>query len=111
LSSRNLLRGSSLLGDTHPVGIHIIHGFHITETDTLGISVTEVALKVLSVNNIKTHRAEWTDRDTRTAANAYVVIHHHPTEFLIAGNGLDRADDHARSVLTLLAGHGNIEPF
>jgi hypothetical protein len=111
LSGSDFLGGRFLLGDTHPVRIHIIYGFNFTETNALWISITEITIKILTVNDIKTHGAEGTDRHTRTAANAYIVIHRHPTEFLISGNGLHGADDQARSVLTLLAGHRNIKAF
>jgi hypothetical protein len=111
LSGRNFLGGSFLFGNTHPVSIHIIHGLDFTETNALWISVTEIALKILSIYDVKTHRAEGTDRDAGTAANAYIVIHHDPAEFLIAGNGLYGANDLTGCILTLLTGHGNIKPF
>jgi hypothetical protein len=50
LSSSDFLGGRFLLGDTHPVRIHIIHRFNFTETNTLRISITEIVLKILSIN-------------------------------------------------------------
>jgi hypothetical protein len=111
LSCSDFLGGSFLFGNTHPVSIQIINGLDFTETNTLRISITEIALKILSIYDVKTHRAEGTDRDAGTAANAYIVIHHDPAEFLITGNGLHGANDFTRSILTLLTGHGNIKPF
>jgi hypothetical protein len=111
LSRRNFLGSGSLLGDTDPVSLYIIHGFHVTETNALRISVTEIALKDLPINHIKIHGAERTDRYARTTANTFVLIHHDPAELFVSGNGLHGADDHTGSILTLLAGHGDIEPF
>jgi hypothetical protein len=111
LSGGDFLCGRSLLGNAHPVSIHIIHGFYFTETNALGFSVTEITLEIFTVNDIKTHRPEGTDRYARTTANAYVVIHHYPAEFLIPGNGPHGTDDQARGVLTLLAGHRDIKAF
>jgi hypothetical protein len=111
LSDSDFFRGSSLLGDTHPVRLHIIHRFHITETNALRVSVTEIALEILSVNDTEIHRAEGTDRHTGAAADANIVIDHDPAECLIPGNGLHGANGHTGGILTLLAGHGNIESF
>jgi hypothetical protein len=111
LSGSDFLGRSSLLGDTYPVSFHIIYGFHVTETNALRISVTEIALKNLSINDVKIHSAEGADCHTGTAANAYIVIHHHPAMFLIPGNGLHGANYLTGSILTLLTGHGNIKPF
>jgi hypothetical protein len=111
LSGSDLLGSGLLLGDTHPVRLHVIHGFDFTETNALRISITQITLEILSIDDIKIHGTERADRYAGTAANADIVIHHHPTEFFISGNGLHGADDHAGSILTLLAGHGNVEPF
>jgi hypothetical protein len=111
LSDRDFLSSSSLFGDAHPVSLHIVHGFHITETNTLRISVAEITLKILSVNDTEIHRAKGADRYTGAAADANVVINHHPAECLIPGNGLHGANRHTGSILTLLAGHGDIESF
>jgi hypothetical protein len=111
LSDSDLLGGSSLLSDTHSVCLHIVHGLHITETNTLRVSVAEIALKIFSVNDTEIHRAEGADRYTGAAANANIVIDHHPAECLIPGNGLHRTNGHTGGILTLLAGHGNINPF
>jgi hypothetical protein len=111
LSDGDFLGGSSLLSDTHPVSLHIVHGFHIAETNALRVSVAKIALKVLSINDTEIHRAKGADRHTGAASNANVVIYHHPAELLISGNGLHGANRHTGGVLTLLAGHGNINPF
>jgi hypothetical protein len=111
LRGSDFLGSGSLLRDTHPVRFHIIHGFHVTETNALRISVTGITLKDLPINNVKTHCTERTDRYARSATNAFILIYHDPAEFFIPGNGLYRADDHAGSILTLLAGHRNIKPF
>jgi hypothetical protein len=111
LSSSDFFGGSFFLQDTHAVGLYVIHGLYLTETNALGITVTEIALKILSINGAKIHRTKRADRHAGTAANAYSVIHHHPAEILIPGNGLHGANDHAGSILTLLAGHGDIKPF
>jgi hypothetical protein len=111
LSDSDFLGGSSLLGDTYPVSLHVIHGLHITETNALGVSVTEIAFKILSVNDTEIHRAKGTDRHTGTAADANIVIDHYPAKCLVPGNGLHGANRHTGSILTLLAGHGNINPF
>jgi hypothetical protein len=111
LCGSDFLSGRFLLGETHPIRIHIIHCFDFTETNTLRISITEIALKILSIYDVKTHRTEGTDRHAGTAANANILIHHHPAEFLISGYGLHGANDLTGSILTLLTGHGDIKPF
>jgi hypothetical protein len=111
LSGSDFLGSGFLLGDTHPVSIHIINSFDFTKTNALRISITEIALEILSIDDIKIHCAEGADRHTGTAANADIVIHHDPVEFLISGNGLHGANDHTGGILTLLTGHGNVEPF
>jgi hypothetical protein len=111
LSDRDFFGGSSLLGDAHPVRLHVVHGFHITETNALRVSVTEIALKIFSVNDTEVHCAEGADRHTGAAADANIVIDHHPAEFVIPGNGLHGANRHTGGILTLLAGHGDIESF
>jgi hypothetical protein len=110
-SGRDFLGSGSLLGDGHPIRIYIIHGFHVTETDALWISVTEIALENLSINDIEVHGAEGADRNTGATADAFVLVDHDPAELLVPGNGLHGTDDHAGSILALLTGHGNIKPF
>ena len=111
MSGSDFLSGCPLFGDTNPVRIHIIHGFDFTKTNALRISVTEIAFEVLSIDDTKIHGAERADRYAGTTANADIVIYHHPAQLFISGNGLDRTNDHTGSILTLLAGHGNVEPF
>jgi hypothetical protein len=111
LGDSDFLGSSSLLSDTHPIGLQIVHGLHIAETNALRVSVTEIALKILSINNAKIHRAEGAGRHARTASNADIVVHHDPAEFLISGNGFHGANDQTGSVLALLTGHGNIKPL
>jgi hypothetical protein len=111
LSDGDFFGGSSLLGDTHPVSLHVVHGLHITETNALGVSVTEIAFKILSVNDTEIHCAKGADRHAGTAADANIMIDHHPTECLIPGNGLHGANGHTGSILALLAGHGDVESF
>jgi hypothetical protein len=93
------------------VRFHVIHRFHVTKPDTLGITITEIAFGHLFVYRIEMHGAKWTDRYTRPATDAHIIIHHHSCERLITGNGLHRADIQAGGVLTLLAGHGDIKAF
>jgi hypothetical protein len=110
-SGRDFLGSGSLLADGHPIRFYIIHGFHVTETDALRVPVTEIALKNLPINDIEVHGAEGTNRYTGAAANAFVLVDHDPAELLVPGNGLHGTDNHAGSILALLTGHGNIEPF
>jgi len=108
---RDFLGGSFLLDDAHPVGIHIVHGFDFTETNTLRVSVTEIALKNLSIHDVKIHCAEGADRHAGTATNADIMVHHYPAILVITGNSLHGANDLTGSILTLLTGHGNVKPF
>ena len=73
----------SLFDHVRLVCIHKGDGLYIAEANTLRISVTEITFKILTVNDIKTHRAERTDVNAGTAANAYIVIHHHAAQLLI----------------------------
>jgi len=71
-------RSGSLLADGNPIRLHIIHGFHVAETDALRFPVTEITLKNLSINNAKVHGAEGANRHAGAAANAFVLIDHDP---------------------------------
>ena len=106
---RDFLSGCSLLADSDPVRLHIFHCLDFTETNALRIAVAEIAFKVLSINDVKAHCAKGTDRHTGAATNALVVVHHHPAQCLIPGNGLDGADDQAGRILALLTGHRDVE--
>jgi hypothetical protein len=77
----------------------------------LRISFTKITLDYFSVNRIKTHGPEGTDRDTGPAADADIVVVDDPAQFLIPGKGLDRAGIHTRCILALLTGHGDIQAF
>jgi hypothetical protein len=111
LGDSDFFGGSSLLGDTYLVRLHIVNGLHVTETNALRVPVTKIALKILSVNDAEIHRAKWTDRYTGAAADANIVIDHYPVECFIPGNGLYGTNRHTGGVLTLLAGHGDVESF
>jgi hypothetical protein len=111
LGGSDFLGGCFLLGNGHPVRIDIIHGFHFTETNALGISVAEIALKILPVDDIEPHCAEGANRHAGTATDTDIVVHHHPAQILIAGDGLHGANDQTGGVLALLAGHGNVKPL
>jgi len=95
LSGCDSLRRGLFLREVHPVGIDVVDGFHVTETNALRISVTEIALEILVVDDVKPHRSKGADGDTGTAADAFVVVHHYPAELLIPGDGLDGTDDFA----------------
>jgi hypothetical protein len=111
LSSSDFLGSASLLGDAHPISLYIINRFHVTETNALWIPIAEITLKDLPIDHVKIHGTERTNGYAGSATNALILVDHDPAEFFIPRNSLHRADDHTGSILTLLAGHGNIKPF
>jgi hypothetical protein len=70
--------------DSHLVRLDKINSLYFTEPDTLRVPVTVVALENLSVGGIKIHGAERTYANTRTAANADIMINGHLCRFLVA---------------------------
>lgn len=104
-------RGSPLLAYADLVGGHKGNRIHLAEPDTLRITVTEVALDDLFVNDIEIHRSEGAHSHTGAASDAYIIIHRDPSQFFITINGLYRTDIHARRILALLTGHGDIKAF
>jgi hypothetical protein len=91
--------------------VHKLNGFYVTEPDALRVAVTQITLDDLSFNWIEAHGAEGAHGNTGATADADIVIHFNPVHFVIAGNGADRTADHTGSILTLLAGHGNVKSF
>jgi len=51
----------------------------LTEPDTLGITIAEIALNHLSPYDIKTHGAKGAGRHAGAAADAHIVVNHCPT--------------------------------
>ena len=58
------LRGFAALDNTHIVGLNKIDGLDITESDTLRITVANVAFEDPPISGIKIHCSEWTYADT-----------------------------------------------
>jgi hypothetical protein len=108
---RHPFRSFAPFVDGYPVGLDKIHGFFFAEPDTLRIPVTMVALEYSFVDGIKAHGPERTYANTRTAADADIIINGHLRRFLVARDGLDRADIQTGRVLALLTGHRDIQAF
>lgn len=100
---------TSCLQNAYIVLFNEIQGFYITETDTLGITVAEVALEDHLINDIIVHGPEGADGDTGAATDADIVIDRHPSQLIIFGDGLHRTDIQAGGILALLTGHGDIK--
>jgi len=99
----------SFFQDAHIFRFNEIHGFYITKTDALGITVAEVAFENHLIDAVVAHGPEGADGHTGAATDADVVINHHPSHSVIFGDGLHRADIHAGGILALLTGHGDIK--
>jgi hypothetical protein len=100
--SRYAFSRISGLDQTDLIGIYKIDGLFFTESDTLRIAITEVAFEDLFIDGIKTHRAERTNANARTATDADIVVNGNPAQLLISREGLYRADIQAGCILTLL---------
>ncbi len=96
-------------GMVKPVPLHIIQGPRLTDTDTLGISVTKITLKGESQIGIKCHGPKWTCRDAHLASDAECVVDHHPVQGIVPRYGIVWACRQAGRTLALLACHGQIE--
>jgi hypothetical protein len=105
------LRRIPLLMNAEPISRNIIDGLHVTETDTLGLPTTQVALEDLFVDDVIIHRPEGTNSDTGTTADTDILINRYESHILVTGDGLYRAYIHAGRIVTLLTGHGDIETF
>ena len=77
------LRGFAALDNTHIIRLNKIDGLDITESDTLRISVANVAFEHPSIGGIKTHGPERTDADTGAAADTGIIVNGYTTQFLI----------------------------
>ena len=107
----NAFGRGALFSDADFVRFHEIHGFLFAEPHALGVTFAEVAFEDLFVDDVEAHGAEGTNRHAGTTTDANIVIDRHGTQLFIFGNGFDRANIHARRVLALLAGHGNVQTF
>jgi len=105
------LRGLPALDNTHIIRLNKIDGLDVTESDTLRITVTNIALENPPIGRIKIHGSEGTDADAGAAADAGIIVNGYATQFIILRDGFDRADIQTGRVLTLLACHGNINAF
>ena len=81
--SRYALRSLTAFDDADIIGLDKIDGLDVTEPDTLGIAVANVAFENPPVGGIETHGPEWTDADTGTAADTGIIINRDPTQRLI----------------------------
>jgi len=99
------------LDNTHIVGLNKIDGFDIAESDTLRITVANIAFEHPPVGGIKTHGPEGTNADAGAAADAGIIVNRDTTQLFILGDGFDRADIQTGRVLTLLTCHGDINTF
>ena len=105
----NFFCRTSSFQNAHIVLFNEIHGFYITEPDALRISVAEVALEDHFIDDVVVHGPEGADGHTGAAADANIVVDHHPAHAVIFRDGLHRADIQAGGILALLTGHGDIE--
>jgi hypothetical protein len=105
------LRRNSFFQNAHIVLFKEIHGFDITETDALGITVAEIALEDHFINSVVAHGPEGADGHTGAATDADIVINHHPPQLVVFRDGLHGTNIQAGCILTLLTGHGDIKAF
>jgi hypothetical protein len=71
---RYSFRGFPALYDSHITRFNIINGFDITESDTLRIAVTDVALENPPVGRIKIHCTERAHANACSAANTGIIV-------------------------------------
>ena len=98
----------SPLVDADFIRWHKIYCLPVAETDTLWISVTQVAFEDLPIYNVKTHSAEGAHCHTETASDAFIIVHCDSAQLQVTGNGFCRTDIHTRGILALLAGYRDI---
>ena len=73
------LGGLPALDDAHIVGLDKIDGFYITESDTLGITIANVAFEDSPIGGIKIHGPEWTNTDAGAAADTGIIVNGYTT--------------------------------
>ena len=77
------LRGFAALDNTHIIRLNKIDGLHITESDALRITVTNIAFEDPPVGGIKIHCPERTYADAGAAADTGIIVNGYTTQFLI----------------------------
>jgi hypothetical protein len=122
-STGGLTPRNAFLGGPHPgcrppfllmiqnIGIDEVHGFHFTEPYTLRISPTKITLDDLAVSHIVLHGAKGANTHACPAADAYIIIDLHTSQFFITRNRARRTTLPAGGILALLANHWNILAF
>jgi hypothetical protein len=73
--------------------------------------MTEIAFDHLTVDTIIAHGTKRTDGDTGTTPDTDVMVNPYKIQLLIPGNGFNRADIQTGSIVTLSAGHRDIQPL
>jgi hypothetical protein len=103
--------GLSFFGHVRLVRVRERDGLDITETDTLRVSVTVIALHRNPFLNIKERMAKGAGDDAGSTSNAKLFVDGHPVIiFGLPVAGLCWAYLHAIGLFTVVAGHGKIKP-
>jgi hypothetical protein len=77
------LGGFPALPNGHLIRLNKFDGLYFAEPDTLRIAVTDVAFEDPPIGGIKIHGTEGAYADTRTAADAGIIVNTYATQFLI----------------------------
>jgi len=104
-------KGLSLFGHVRLVRVRERDGLDITETDTLWVSVTVIALHRNPFLDIKERMAKGARHDAGSTSNAKLFIDRHPVIiFGLPVAGLCRTYLHAIGLFAVITGHGEIKP-
>ena len=104
-------KGLSLFGHVRLVRIRERDGLDITETDTLRVSVTVIALHRNPFLDIKERMAKGAGDDAGSTSDAQFFVDGHPIIiFRLPVAGLCRAYLHAIGLFAVITGHGEIKP-
>jgi len=64
-----------LFQNTDIAGINKFQSLYLAESDTLRITVTNVAFNHFSIYAVKAHSAEWTDRHAGSTSDTYLIVY------------------------------------
>jgi hypothetical protein len=105
------LGGLAAPENAHVIGLDKINGLYVTESDTLGITVANVALQNPTIDGIEIHCAKRANADAGPAANTGIIVNSYAPQLFIPRYGLDRTNVQTGRILALLTRHGNIYAF
>jgi hypothetical protein len=99
-------------GDIRLISIHKRDGLYPTETDALGISITEIAFYRYPFQDVKERMAKGAGDNASSASDAQLFVDAYPMiicRFPVTGLGWTYRD--TKRLFTVIAGYGKMKPI